>query len=185
MRCPVGSPKPCGPIFSSWQVLLVKWYLSHVLYLLRTNKRQKSSLYHHFQVSVSWSMKKCPGAWWGTRSGHRYYILLFNIPDISSASSSLPVSSLRVNEEGNCSESVPESREPGGEQFQDTAIIFLFSTYMHPALDDIISCVPRKWFIQSLYGSTLCSVCMRRRRNFYLIHSKDKVLVGILNIFLF
>ena len=35
MRCPVGSPKPCGPIFSSWQVLLVKWYLSHVLYLLK------------------------------------------------------------------------------------------------------------------------------------------------------
>ena len=68
-------------------------------------------------------------AWWGTRSGHRYYILLFNIPDISSASSSLPVSSLRVNEEGNCSESVLESREPGGEQFQDTGIIFLFSTY--------------------------------------------------------
>ena len=59
-------------------------------------------------------MKKYPGAWWGTRSGHRYYILLFNIPDISSASSSLPVSSLRVNEEGNCSESVLESREPGG-----------------------------------------------------------------------
>ena len=110
MRCPVGSPKPCGPIFSSWQVLLVKWYLSHVLYLLRTNKRQKSSLYHHFQVSVSWSMKKYPGAWWGTRWGHRYYILLFNIPDISSASSSLPVSSLRVNEEGNFSESVLESR---------------------------------------------------------------------------
>ena len=27
--------------------------------------------------------------------------------------------------------------------------------------------------------------CMRRRRNFYLIHSKDKVLVGILKIFLF
>ena len=129
MRCPVGSPKPCGPIFSSWQVLLVKWYLSHVLYLLRTNKRQKSSLYHHFQVSVSWSMKKYPGAWCGTRWGHRYYILLFNIPDISSASSSLPVSSLRVNEEGNCSESVLESREPGGEQFQDTGIIFLFSTY--------------------------------------------------------
>ena len=128
MRCPVGSPKPCGPIFSSWQVLLVKWYLSHVLYFLRTNKRQKSSLYHHFQVSVSWSMKKYPGAWWGTRWGHRYYILLFNIPDISSASSSLPVSSLRVNEEGNCSESVLESREPGGEQFQDTGIIFLFST---------------------------------------------------------
>ena len=51
---------------------------------------------------------------------------------------------LRVNEEGNCSESVLESREPGGEQFQDTGIIFLFSTYMHPALDDIFSCVPRK-----------------------------------------
>ena len=30
--------------------------------------------------------------------------------------------------------------------------------YIHPALDDIISCVPRKWFIQSLYGTTLCSV---------------------------
>ena len=44
------------------------------------------------------------------------------------------------------------------EQFQDTGIIFLFSTYMHPALDDIFSCVPRKWFIQSLYGTSLCSV---------------------------
>ena len=119
------------PRYSILVVMLcyLLWYLSHVLYLLRTNKRQKSSLYHHFQVSVSWSMKKYPGAWWGTRSGHRYYILLFNIPDISSASSSLPVSSLRVNEEGNCSESVLESREPGGEQFQDTGIIFLFSTY--------------------------------------------------------
>ena len=120
--------KPCYSILVVMLCYLL-WYLSHVLYLLRTNKRQKSSLYHHFQVSVSWSMKKYPGAWWGTRSGHRYYILLFNIPDISSASSSLPVSSLQVNEEGNCSESVLESREPGGEQFQDTGIIFLFSTY--------------------------------------------------------
>ena len=141
-RSPLSGPHSSARSFV--QVPLVKLYLSHVLYLLRTNKRQKSSLYHHFQVSVSWSMKKYPGAWWGTRSGHRYYILLFNIPDISSASSSLPVSSLRVNEEGNCSESVLESREPGGEQFQDTGIIFLFSTYMHPALDDIFSCVPRK-----------------------------------------
>ena len=123
----------------------------------RTNKRQKSSLYHHFQVSVSWSMKKYPGAWWGTRSGHRYYILIFNIPDISSASSSLPVSSLRVNEEGNCSESVLESREPGGEQFQDTGTKFFFSTYMHPALDDIIRGAAKKkngffWEISPKYG---------------------------------
>ena len=144
MRCPVGSPKPCGPIFSSWQVLLVKWYLSHVLYLLRTNKRQKSSLYHHFQVSVSWSMKKCPGAWWGTRSGHRYYILLFNIPDISSASSSLPVSSLRVNEEGNCSESVLESRKPGGEQFQamlGRALPEFFDPFFHHVVPYILTSI--------------------------------------------
>ena len=34
-----------------------------------------SSLSHHFQASLHWRSKLYSGAWWGTRSGHRYHIL--------------------------------------------------------------------------------------------------------------
>ena len=58
--------------------------------------------------------------------------------------------------------------------------------YIHPALDDIILKLCSK---NDLFNPFMelhyVQFCMRRRRTFYLIHSKDKVLVGILKIFLF
>ena len=47
----------------------------YVLYLLKCKQKTYiSSLSHHFQANLQWRSKLYSGAWWGTRSGHRYHI---------------------------------------------------------------------------------------------------------------
>ena len=47
----------------------------YVLYLLKCKQKTYIlSLSHHFQASLHWRSKLYSGAWWGTRSGHRYHI---------------------------------------------------------------------------------------------------------------
>ena len=65
------------PIFSSVLTgATCERYLSYVLYSLKCKQKTYiSSLSHHFQASLHWRSKLYSGAWWGTRSGHRYHIL--------------------------------------------------------------------------------------------------------------